>query len=857
MQHTNRRDIARVFVASALSIVLCAMTVWLLALTKPLQVSWDTSLFEGEGTSEQPFIITTAHDLARLRDMANQGDTVAWCHFRQEADIDLSEVEQGAEGWIPIGTASSSYAFHGDYDGAGHIIKNLRCESEDDAALFGDVHGTIRNLGIVSGSVTGGRAAGFACSMNEEGIILNCYNSAHVKGSSLSAGIVCSNTGKVLYCWNNGEILGGTNTTGGIETEPGEKLTQCVSIGVLATPQTFKLGNNKAVTVKTLGDAQNYMSTWHVAFLDYLVKQEFGATSHVLYADDAGLHFGSFADPATGFVWNAFMALAVSHAWLLGLLLVSVVLVVAVLALRRRSKRPRKRNRAHAGAHFADAGDVAPDGEASVVSIRSRLAKGVSVILFVAMLSVSVFCAERILAPSQDEAVSMGGYHHQPKGKVDVLNIGSSRAGWDMDLKTLWDDYGISSYTIWSSAKSMWNTYHDIQDVLRTNPPSVVLLEARSAIYYATYGDYPPECFNLIGQADPLLKLQNVRASARQGSWLDYAFDLPIYHTRFSELVEVGRGIKEPVVYKGVLPLYGRTTTLSEFKTSKDTRAQQKLHPKAHRYLTAIIELLAQRGIPLVIYATPAPDYDVYEPLYNTVQQMAQQYGVPYVDCGNYKGGVTFGPEDLFVDNIHLNTQGSRKVAGIIGPYVRDHYGLQSHHGDATYASWDEYSHEFQNLYLKYLIDARDWFKELQHDDRQLLLLEHWIAKGDYEKLLRVADDVGAGRILPQASDWRGGECRMWLTASTASAQAAPPDALKGRSITFGSHELRYGEAKGARDAKDAAGTTVALMDGDEQLLTLAQPCVVGVVYDPYLDEISDVVAFTGDLSAPQIVRGV
>lgn len=103
----------------------------------------------GDGSVENPYLVSSAADLVKLASCCNTSATTsAYSNksYRQICDIDMSGVA-----FTPIGK-SDSFAFRGRYDGGGYTIANLNVSpaSENDAcALFGTtVEAEIRNLTI-------------------------------------------------------------------------------------------------------------------------------------------------------------------------------------------------------------------------------------------------------------------------------------------------------------------------------------------------------------------------------------------------------------------------------------------------------------------------------------------------------------------------------------------------------------------------------------------------------------------------------------------------------------------------------------------------------------------------------------
>ena len=160
------------------------------------------------GDKSNPCRIKNKKDLEKFRDEVNKGKSFKGRYFLQTKDIDLQNVE-----WMPIGIYGSKKYFEGTYDGGGHVIQNLNISKEDPdkkayVGFFGVLNGTVKNLGIESGNITGDRAGSIACfSGSENAIIINCYNKANVTGKYRAGGIADNfGEGTIINCINEGTV---------------------------------------------------------------------------------------------------------------------------------------------------------------------------------------------------------------------------------------------------------------------------------------------------------------------------------------------------------------------------------------------------------------------------------------------------------------------------------------------------------------------------------------------------------------------------------------------------------------------------------------------------------------------------
>ncbi len=134
--------------------------------------------FDGSGTKEDPYNVSSAEDLNCVR---NHLDT----HFVQTNDIDLSESELlSGEGWVPIGDDSSK--FTGGFNGDGYTIKNLYINrpSKDYQGLFGYTNGAmINNIILDNVNVLGDGYVGGLIGYNQDSTVSNSYSTGSISGS--------------------------------------------------------------------------------------------------------------------------------------------------------------------------------------------------------------------------------------------------------------------------------------------------------------------------------------------------------------------------------------------------------------------------------------------------------------------------------------------------------------------------------------------------------------------------------------------------------------------------------------------------------------------------------------------------
>ena len=177
----------------------------------------------GDGKVDNPFLISTAAELAWFRDYVNNESQYASATLTD--DIDLSEFCHAADAatnteelsWDPIGKGSM---YCGTFDGNGKTIRNLYINSTFMfEGFFGYAkNGCIKNITFDNAKVkntnkfgTGILTGGFEGTIENIKILANCS----VEGTENTGGIAGGGAGYISNCENRA-MVNGTNNVGGI-----------------------------------------------------------------------------------------------------------------------------------------------------------------------------------------------------------------------------------------------------------------------------------------------------------------------------------------------------------------------------------------------------------------------------------------------------------------------------------------------------------------------------------------------------------------------------------------------------------------------------------------------------------------
>lgn len=153
----------KTLVSILISLLLCVGLLPLKALASPAGEWTDyvaDSFASGTGTKEDPYIINSPEQLAKLAKDINSGIADQEYTHNKEYFLLGNDIDLSAHRWIPIGSGTSTSSFHsftGYFDGANKTISGLYVDESSEkfsAGLFGHVSGIeIKNVIIKDGYI--------------------------------------------------------------------------------------------------------------------------------------------------------------------------------------------------------------------------------------------------------------------------------------------------------------------------------------------------------------------------------------------------------------------------------------------------------------------------------------------------------------------------------------------------------------------------------------------------------------------------------------------------------------------------------------------------------------------------------
>lgn len=327
---------------------------------------------------------------------------------------------------------------------------------------------------------------------------------------------------------------------------------------------------------------------------------------------------------------------------------------------------------------------------------------GVFAVLLAALLCYALY----VLVPKYDYGIcSMTNLYQQEENAVDVLVLGTSLAYAGVNTNVLWEEYGIAAYNLCGAEQPYWISYHYLIEALKTQRPSLIVLDAKAATYTKEYSARGRTFMGTTGIADVSNRLAAIKASVAPEDFGSFLLGFPQLHSYYAKVASdsfayppdnAGRGFD----WKGYIECEETEQHSRPSLVWVDTK--KAMVARQEEYLRKIIELTKEENIPLLIVGFPNPDYANDHMYYNSLWAVAEECGVPYINYNDpsIRFGLTYS--SCFADWQHLNVKGSVIFSRKLGEDLQAQFQLPDRRGNAKHQSWQVCAEEWFEKYPEY-----------------------------------------------------------------------------------------------------------------------------------------------------------
>lgn len=288
---------------------------------------------------------------------------------------------------------------------------------------------------------------------------------------------------------------------------------------------------------------------------------------------------------------------------------------------------------------------------------------------------------------------------HTEDNIIDVAFVGSSHVFAGIHPRTLWNEFGLSTFDMSVSSMDMDSAYYYTKNMLKTQSPKYVFVD----LYAITFEKHlsPGNLLrNMLSM--PISKNSVDLVTSYFGddkeSAKDYLLRFPIMHTRYKELTFndfkdmgyaiYGRGERYVLGDGGIIDL-----------TFSSLEEVAELDEKRLNWLNSFKQLSEEENFKLIFCVIPYTVSYTDQQYINSAEQYCKENGIEFVDYNKITDSIGLDLQADSSDAQHLNDKGAEKLSRWIGTYLVYEEGLQTHMGQDGYEMWDQDAAYLDHLY--------------------------------------------------------------------------------------------------------------------------------------------------------------
>lgn len=425
-----------------------------------------------------------------------------------------------------------------------------------------------------------------------------------------------------------------------------------------------------------------------------------------------------------------------------------------------------------------------------------------------------------------DYISSLNSYYELEEDIVDVVFLGSSHCYCSVNHSILWDEHGISSFSLAISGQDLASTYHCLVESLKTQSPEVVMIEMYGSVFQG-YQDTGNLYRNTLSLKPSKNAYNAVKSMVEEGTEWDYLLKWPIVHTRYAEL-------KKQDFQKNTIPYVGYT---SDFETNSileivpyTGEPAETLWEESEYWIQKMIDFAKESQTNICFFIAPysAPDYEQMR--IKRAEQIAKANNIPFVNMIDISEDLGMDVENDFMDWMHTNVYGAEKVTNYLGEYLKQNYELENHYGDPKYELWDKdllaRQHEMLNVQMAEITNVAEYLEMAGNlDEYTVIVTTNGQYQGEGADLPPALGALGIGSEFYQAP-------YLWIIQNQEMIYAAAGEEIFYH-MDMDKDEVLIGSSQGVKNVIVGEHNYCAAQNG-----------INVVIYDNVLEKVADAVGF-------------
>jgi hypothetical protein len=314
------------------------------------------------------------------------------------------------------------------------------------------------------------------------------------------------------------------------------------------------------------------------------------------------------------------------------------------------------------------------------------------------------------------------GFYTLKEDSLDVIYVGGSAAFVYFAPVQAWDEYGIVSYDFAADTMQLELYELMIKEILKTQNPQLIILDARPFQYRAGIDSQPPGEVpyrnTLTGMPLDRNKADFINRYVKQfdADTLSYYFDLLKFHENITNFTDNNVQMMLGNYRSPYCGFYFVPDVCPFEQPDAATGESRSLSAETETIFNDLLDYLDSTGIDYLFTVSPYMEKKEHKMIFNYVERKITERGYGFIDCNDYIGeiGIDYSCE-LYNEN-HVNIFGAEKYTDFMCRYIIENYNVPNRKDDPEYAYMNDY--------------VDDWYTEVDKTKSEILSL---IEEQDYE----------------------------------------------------------------------------------------------------------------------------
>lgn len=299
--------------------------------------------------------------------------------------------------------------------------------------------------------------------------------------------------------------------------------------------------------------------------------------------------------------------------------------------------------------------------------MKKFLVNTILFLLFVAGLVAILYRANFVLRHKEYAGVQ-DKFANMQEDSIDVVFIGSSHQFCSISPEILYDEYGIESFMLATSAQTVPMSYYAAMEAIELQNPKLIVFEVCYLTNdFRTVTDEMSHCF-FDGMPECEAKYKGIEDLIEEENRINYYALLGTYHSRWKELTEADYAMTQFTKRGGVH--FEETVYNPPIQVISETETEP-IPDEMEKYLDMLVELCKENDVELIMYAAPFNTmYDAeYETavlnmrqrMFNYIGEYAKEHNVRYYNLFYEIPALGLDDSTDWMDRQHLNCNGQEK----------------------------------------------------------------------------------------------------------------------------------------------------------------------------------------------------